>query len=194
MFKRSASPGVSFQETYLIHPLLSTSNDTILVQDNIISCLHYLMAPLTLLSLLSTLQPEWTFKSINYIMSSLLIFSSASHHYKKILNENPYSLPWPTRPGMSWLLSVCWISSPSSLHLTHHVQPPWHNCSSNTPSLFPPQNLSFCCSPCLEGFPPKVPFIGFLASRSQFICQHFRGFPNYTILGASNIEVRVRVK
>lgn len=80
MFKRSASPGVSFQETYLIHPLLSTSNDTILVQDNIISCLHYLMAPLTLLSFLSTLQPEWSFKSINYIMSSLLIFSSASHH------------------------------------------------------------------------------------------------------------------
>ena len=114
------------------------------------------MASLSLLLLLlspvhpfSTLRPEWTVKSTHYMMSSsadiLQCFPSQVDNSgeKSILLVMVYKTHCELAP------SCVSGSSPTSLHLTHDIQPPRPCYSSNTPSLLPPQNLWFCGSLCL---------------------------------------------
>lgn len=107
--------------------LLSTSIGTVLVQNSIFFYLFYLMAPLSFLLLLLspghpfyTLQPEWTFKSINHIMSPSTYILQDFLSLEDKSRENLYS-SWPIRQGMSWHLScvselVTHLSSPHSCH------------------------------------------------------------------------------
>lgn len=199
---RWASCYLTSNNIYLIHPLLSTSIDTILIQDTIISCLSYLMAPLSsLLPLLSpgcpfsTLKPEWTFKSISHIMSSSAYILQCLPWLEENLIRKSILLTMAPGPVWSGSFLCVWAHHPSLSASLVMSQPPWPpSCSSNTPSLPPPQNLWSCSSLCLEWDSPRCSLHWLLLHIQIVICHHFRGLLDHTTVVAPRVGVRVRVR
>lgn len=98
--------------------LLSTSIGTVLVQDSIISYLFYWMAPRSFLLLLLspghpfyTLQPEWTFKSINHIMSPSTYILQDFLSLEDNSREDLYSSR-PIRPAWAGSFLCVWARHP----------------------------------------------------------------------------------
>lgn len=68
----------------------------------------------------------------------------------------PLCMACRTLPGLA--LPTLLTSCPRTLPLPHPTQPHWPPChSSDTPIVFPPQDLCSCCSLCLEHFSSSYP-------------------------------------